>query len=319
MTFDTACDVYMADNAPRLRETTLAQKRYCIEGMLKPYFGGMLVGDIDARSVIAWENELLECRTSKGKPYSATCLNTICSQFSAIMNHLVRFYGLPSNPVRLAGKIGAKDRREMQFWTKDEYLRFSDAVADKPYFHLAFEILFWCGLRVGEMLALTPPPTSTSKCRASTSESRWPALATRTCSIRRRHRSPIAGHNAEFPHGGAGGVPEAARTVEPGHSHLPFHDQAPAAPRDDAGCQDCGSEAHTHSRPQALTRVHAGGDGDDGALDRRAPRPLGRDGDPPLHPPHAGIGGHHRGRDQQDDERWRASVGRSARARGCDR
>ena len=193
MTFDAACDVYMADNAPRLRETTLAQKRYCIEGMLKPYFGGMLVGDIDARSVIAWENELLECRTSKGKPYSATYLNTICSQLSAIMNHLVRFYGLPSNPVRLAGKIGAKDRREMQFWTKDEYLRFSDAVADKPYSHLAFEILFWCGLRVGEMLALTPPPTSTSKCRAATSESRWPALATRTCSIRRRHRCPIAG------------------------------------------------------------------------------------------------------------------------------
>lgn len=29
-------------------------------------------------------------------------------------------------------------------------------MADKPYSHLAFEILFWCGLRVGEMLALTP-------------------------------------------------------------------------------------------------------------------------------------------------------------------
>lgn len=156
MSFDAACEAYMADNAPRLRETTLAQKRYCIEGMLKPYFGGMLVGDIDARAVIAWENELLECRTPKGKPYSATYLNAICSQLSAIMNHLLRFYGLPSNPVRAAGKIGAKDRREMQFWTKDEYLRFSDAIADKPCSHLAFEILFWCGLRVGEMLALTP-------------------------------------------------------------------------------------------------------------------------------------------------------------------
>lgn len=44
----------------------------------------------------------------------------------------------------------------MDVWTKEEYLRFSDAIADKPYSHLAFEILFWCGLRVGEMLALTP-------------------------------------------------------------------------------------------------------------------------------------------------------------------
>ena len=138
------------------RDTTLAQKRYCIEGILKPYFGDTIVGDIDARAVIAWENQLLEYRTTKGKPYSATYLNTLCSQLSAIMNHLVRFYGLPSNPVRAAGKVGSKERREMQFWTKDEYLRFSDAIADKPYSHLAFEILFWCGLRVGEMLALTP-------------------------------------------------------------------------------------------------------------------------------------------------------------------
>lgn len=44
----------------------------------------------------------------------------------------------------------------MNIWTREQYLRFSDVVADKPYSHLAFEILFWCGLRVGEMLALTP-------------------------------------------------------------------------------------------------------------------------------------------------------------------
>nr|WP_281508478.1 hypothetical protein [Parvibacter caecicola] len=58
--------LYGRQRAPA-SETTLAQKRYCIEGMLKPYFGDLLVGDIDARAVIAWENELLECRTPKGK------------------------------------------------------------------------------------------------------------------------------------------------------------------------------------------------------------------------------------------------------------
>lgn len=72
------------------------------------------------------------------------------------MNHLVRFYGLEKNPMQIAGKIGPKEKREMSVWTREQYLRFSDAVADKPYSHLAFEILFWCGLHVGEMLALTP-------------------------------------------------------------------------------------------------------------------------------------------------------------------
>ena len=156
MEFGFACDLYLQDTEPRVRETTLEQKRYYIESTLKPYFQGMLVGDIDAKTVIDWENHLLECRTSEGKSYSATYPNTLCSQLSAIMNHLVRFYGLERNPVQIAGKVGSKERHEMDVWTKEEYLRFSDAIADKPYSHLAFEILFWCGLRVGEMLALTP-------------------------------------------------------------------------------------------------------------------------------------------------------------------
>ena len=44
----------------------------------------------------------------------------------------------------------------MLFWTKDEYLRFSEAMLDKPLSYYAFEVLYWCGIRVGELLALTP-------------------------------------------------------------------------------------------------------------------------------------------------------------------
>ena len=54
------------------------------------------------------------------------------------------------------GKIGSKQADEMSFWTKDEYLRFSREVMDKPQSFIAFELLYWCGLRLGEMLALTP-------------------------------------------------------------------------------------------------------------------------------------------------------------------
>ena len=44
----------------------------------------------------------------------------------------------------------------MLFWTKEEYLKFADAMMDKPVSYYAFEILYWCGLRMGELLALTP-------------------------------------------------------------------------------------------------------------------------------------------------------------------
>lgn len=44
----------------------------------------------------------------------------------------------------------------MQFWTKEEYQRFAEAIMDKPMSYYAFEMLYWCGIREGELLALTP-------------------------------------------------------------------------------------------------------------------------------------------------------------------
>ena len=52
--------------------------------------------------------------------------------------------------------MGKKKNREMLFWTKDEYLKFADAMMEKPLSYYAFEMLYWTGIREGELLALTP-------------------------------------------------------------------------------------------------------------------------------------------------------------------
>ena len=52
--------------------------------------------------------------------------------------------------------MGKEKTQEMKYWTKPEYLQFAEAMMDKPLSYYAFEMLYWCGLRLGEMLALTP-------------------------------------------------------------------------------------------------------------------------------------------------------------------
>lgn len=52
--------------------------------------------------------------------------------------------------------MGKKKNREMLFWTKEEYMKFADVMMDKPMSFYAFEMLYWCGIREGELLALTP-------------------------------------------------------------------------------------------------------------------------------------------------------------------
>ena len=51
---------------------------------------------------------------------------------------------------------GKEETGEMRFWTQEEYETFVEKVADKEETYMAFEILYWCGVRLGELLALTP-------------------------------------------------------------------------------------------------------------------------------------------------------------------
>ena len=52
--------------------------------------------------------------------------------------------------------MGKERGREMLFWTQEEYAKFADEMMDKPVSYYAFEMLYWCGIREGELLALTP-------------------------------------------------------------------------------------------------------------------------------------------------------------------
>lgn len=91
-----------------------------------------------------------------GEGYSPTYLRSVNNQLTAIINHACRYYGLHPNPSVKTVKMGAKEAKEMQFWTKDEYLKFADAMMERPSAFVAFEILYWTGIREGELLALTP-------------------------------------------------------------------------------------------------------------------------------------------------------------------
>lgn len=156
MTMDAFVKIYEKDIRPRIRENTWYTKESIIENSILPYFGRMRMGEIDGTDVMRWQNQMMTKAGRSGKPYSPTYLRTINNQLSAIFNHAVRYYDLPKSPCIKTAKIGSKKGGEMLFWTKQEYNAFADAVMDKPEAFHAFEILYWCGLRLGEMLALTP-------------------------------------------------------------------------------------------------------------------------------------------------------------------
>ena len=156
MTFESFVALYERDIKPKLKLNTWLTKESIIKKKILPYFAKRKLSEITAKDIMRWQNEIREMRDCHGKPLSKTYLKTVHNQLSAIFNHAARFYGLNINPARQAGNMGAEERKEMLFWTREEYTRFSEAMMDKPLSFYAFEVLYWCGVREGELLALTP-------------------------------------------------------------------------------------------------------------------------------------------------------------------
>ena len=156
MTVEMFADIYLRDIKPRLKHSTWLNKRYIFDTKIIPYFGKRTISSIKPSDVVQWQNELLTAENEDGKPYSQTYLRTIQNQLSAMFNHARKYYELPSNPSEKAGKMGKAHAKEMKFWTKTEYLLFAEAMKSKPISYYSFEILYWTGIREGELLALTP-------------------------------------------------------------------------------------------------------------------------------------------------------------------
>lgn len=149
MSFKSLVELYMDDSKSRLKPTTFSNKEYIINLKILPFFGDLAINKIEPSTVRMWQNELIS--TNK---YSLTYLKSVNNQLSAIFNFAMKYYKLSSNPARLCGSMGKKNADTMQFWTKDEFNKFIEH-AIKPESYAMFNILFWTGIRSGELLALT--------------------------------------------------------------------------------------------------------------------------------------------------------------------
>ena len=156
MPFSAFVEIYCREQKPRLKESTWQTKENIIQQKILPYFENYKINEITTKDVRAWQNEMLAYRNEENKPYSSSYLKTLHNQLSAIFNYAVRFYDLRSNPAAKAGNMGSEERKEMLFWTKEEYQKFSEVMMDKPISYYAFQMLYWTGIREGELLALTP-------------------------------------------------------------------------------------------------------------------------------------------------------------------
>ncbi|MCL2014760.1 MAG: site-specific integrase, partial [Defluviitaleaceae bacterium] len=148
ITFGLLVDNYNEDMEHRLRGTTKAVKNYVVQKHFIPFFGNLPLDEITPIHIRKWQSQILV------RGYSKTYTKLLNNQLVALFNYAVRFYQLPENPCHKAGTIGTKKADTMQFWTYNEFQLFLQHVTAPPA-KLGFQLLFWTGIRIGELLALT--------------------------------------------------------------------------------------------------------------------------------------------------------------------
>lgn len=155
MKFETFVEKYLEDVKARIKDSTYEMKKSVIEKRITPFFKNKAINMITTTDVMQWQNELLRWEDPlTGKGFSKSYLKTVHNQLSALLNHAVRYYGLAKNPAGIVGNMGSEKDIQMEFWTLQEYKKFSESMMKKPVSYYAFQVLYWTGMRLGEMLAL---------------------------------------------------------------------------------------------------------------------------------------------------------------------
>lgn len=156
MLFSSLTKFYLQDLATKVKPITLKSKTFYVDAYFLPSFKNMSLENINANTIRQWQLKMLKSR-------KASTVKNLHAQLSSIFRFAMRFYGLKTNPCFIAGNIESESTYKMNFWTVPEFNMFISAMCSDNSRHkmpaqqlaAAFKTLFYTGLRVGELLALT--------------------------------------------------------------------------------------------------------------------------------------------------------------------
>ena len=164
--FSTMCKRYI-DNCSLKdkRFGTIQYKQHIISHFLLPFFKETPTADICQAQIIAWQKYMKQKYPDLSQGY----LYNINHQLFYIFDFADNVYNLGSNPARKCGSLGHHVIDHNTFWTIDDFNLFIKLLNDKEFnkkhnikrkaddriLTVAFQLLFYAGLRISELLGLT--------------------------------------------------------------------------------------------------------------------------------------------------------------------
>jgi integrase len=145
--FKDLLQFFLDDKKSTVKPLTYIKLECTVRKHIAPYFSNYLITEITPAIVRKWQTHIIQ------EQFSNSYTAIICNALSSIFNFGIRYYNLSCNPAKIAGSIGSLKPIHTNFFTLDEYKLFS-SVLDKDFL-VIFDLLYYSGIRIGELLALT--------------------------------------------------------------------------------------------------------------------------------------------------------------------
>ncbi len=147
---------YIASLGNQNKESSIYDKRNIYDLFVIPKYGNTKITALTKDELYRWQDDLWATRNPRtGEYYSYAYLSKVRTFFGTLLAWAESRYGYENHLPEVQKPKRRAPKKEMRFWTREQFEKFISAV-DDPMYHCLFSMLFLTGRRFGEVTALTP-------------------------------------------------------------------------------------------------------------------------------------------------------------------
>lgn len=138
--------LFLIDNTSDMKQTTISKYKRTFKNVLSS-LNDLYVDEITVIHLNKWRNELIE------KNLSSTYINNAITTLSTLFKFGMNYVNIKENPTMKIKRVKSQKVKKVSYFTLEEYNKY-ESVIDELKFQTFFNVLYFCGLRRGEAIAL---------------------------------------------------------------------------------------------------------------------------------------------------------------------
>ena len=156
MNMGVLIEKYIEEKKIRWKINTYVHRSSIANSILIPYFKAFTFEKVTAKEIMSFQNHL----TLQGK--SAANILAVEKMLSSIFNYICTYYNVGTNEMKKVKKMGKVTRQDnSRVWSEDNFIGFIEYIkkikvqnVNVDNLVLVYSVLFYTGIRVGELTAL---------------------------------------------------------------------------------------------------------------------------------------------------------------------